>query len=134
VLLTNLRGQAAAADYRAIRGPSSLTRPLRAVGMTRVAAETAGMNLATAGMDLAATARAGSDGTEIGRLQWWLTRLGVCSSVLQRLDQASTSGSERQPSLSVRKFLSKSWLISSTPSRPIRRPANHLTSLAAKLV
>jgi len=69
VLLTNLRGQAAAADYRAIPRTVLTDPPVAAVGMTRVAAETAGMNLATAGMDLAATARAGSDGTEIGRLQ-----------------------------------------------------------------
>lgn len=69
VLLTNLRGQAAAVDYRAIPRTVLTDPPVAAVGMTRVAAETAGMNLATAGMDLAATACAGSDGTEIGRLQ-----------------------------------------------------------------
>jgi dihydrolipoamide dehydrogenase len=69
VLLTNLRGQAAAADYRAIPRTVFTDPPVAAVGMTRVAAETAGVNFATAGMDLAATARAGSDGTEIGRLQ-----------------------------------------------------------------
>lgn len=69
VLLTNLRGEAARADYRAIPRTVFTDPPVAAVGMTRVAAESAGMNHATAGMDLAETARAGSDGTEIGRLQ-----------------------------------------------------------------
>jgi dihydrolipoamide dehydrogenase len=69
VLVTNLRGEAARADYRAIPRTVFTDPPVAAVGMTRTAAETAGMDVTAAGMDLAETARAGADGTEIGRLQ-----------------------------------------------------------------
>jgi dihydrolipoamide dehydrogenase len=66
VLVTNLRGKAANADYRAIPRTVFTDPPVTAVGMTRIAAETAGISVATAPMDLA---RAGSDGTKVGRLQ-----------------------------------------------------------------
>jgi dihydrolipoamide dehydrogenase len=69
VLVTNLRGEVARADYRAIPRTVFTDPPVAAVGMTRTAAETAGMDVTAAGMDLAETARAGADGTEIGRLQ-----------------------------------------------------------------
>jgi dihydrolipoamide dehydrogenase len=69
VLVTNLRGKAAKADYRAIPRTVFTDPPVTAVGMTRIAAETAGISVATAAMDLAETARAGSDGTKVGRLQ-----------------------------------------------------------------
>jgi pyruvate/2-oxoglutarate dehydrogenase complex dihydrolipoamide dehydrogenase (E3) component len=69
VLVTNLRGEAAKADYRAIPRTVFTDPPVAAVGMTLVDAEAAGIDVATAAMDLAKTARAGSDGTKIGRLQ-----------------------------------------------------------------
>jgi len=69
VLVTNLRGEAASADYKAIPRTVYTDPPVAAVGMTRAAAEVVGMDVVTAGMDLAETARATADGTEIGRLQ-----------------------------------------------------------------
>lgn len=69
VLVTNLRGRAASADYRAIPRTVYTDPPVAAVGVTRAAAESAGTDVATAALDLAHTARAGTDGTEIGRLQ-----------------------------------------------------------------
>jgi dihydrolipoamide dehydrogenase len=69
VLVANLRGEASRADYRAIPRSVFTDPPAAAVGLTRAAAETAGIDVAVAGMDLAETARAGADGTEIGRLQ-----------------------------------------------------------------
>ena len=68
VLVTNLRGKAASADYKAIPRTVYTDPPVAAVGMTHAAAA-AVMDVAFAGMDLADTARAGADGTEIGRLQ-----------------------------------------------------------------
>jgi dihydrolipoamide dehydrogenase len=69
VLVTNLRGKAASADYKAIPRTVYTDPPVAAVGMTHAAAEAVGMDVAVAGMDLAETSRAGADGTEIGRLQ-----------------------------------------------------------------
>jgi pyruvate/2-oxoglutarate dehydrogenase complex dihydrolipoamide dehydrogenase (E3) component len=69
VLVTNLRGKAANADYRAIPRTVYTDPPVAAVGMTHAAAEAVGMDVAVAGMNLADTSRAGADGTEIGRLQ-----------------------------------------------------------------
>jgi dihydrolipoamide dehydrogenase len=69
VLVTNLRGKAASADYRAIPRTVFTDPPVAAVGMTRNAAERAGIDVAVAAMDLTETARAAADGSGIGRLQ-----------------------------------------------------------------
>jgi hypothetical protein len=69
ILVANLQGKVARADYRAIPRTVFTDSPVAAVGLTRSAAETAGLDVVAAGMDLVETARAGADGTEIGRLQ-----------------------------------------------------------------
>jgi dihydrolipoamide dehydrogenase len=69
VLVTNLSGKTAKTDYRAIPRTVFTHPPVAAVGMTRAAAEAAGIEVTAAGMDVAETARAGADGATIGRLQ-----------------------------------------------------------------
>jgi dihydrolipoamide dehydrogenase len=70
ILAANLGGGRARADYRAIARVVYTAPVVAAVGMTRAAAESAGIGVVVAGLDLAETARALTDGAEAaGRLQ-----------------------------------------------------------------
>jgi dihydrolipoamide dehydrogenase len=70
ILAANLGGGRARADYRAIPRAVYTEPTVAAVGMTRAAAESAGIEVMSAGLDLRETARALTDGAEAaGRLQ-----------------------------------------------------------------
>lgn len=70
ILAANLGGGRARADYRAIARVVYTAPVVAAVGMTRAAAESAGIGVVVAGLDLGETARALTDGAEAaGRLQ-----------------------------------------------------------------
>lgn len=69
VLVTNLRGGQARADYRAIPRAVYTDPPVAAVGLTAAAARAAGLTVASAGLDLRQTGRAGTEGVETGRVE-----------------------------------------------------------------
>ncbi len=76
VIIANLTGTPASADYRAIPRAVYTDPPVAAVGMTPAEAAEAGIEVLTAGMDMGQTARSATDGETAGRLVLTADRRG----------------------------------------------------------